>query len=327
MKKILRITSGLFIATVLFLGVLEAGLRWLGACNLVLYVPDKQAGYRLKPDQDLVIGGISIHINQWGVRDPRPFLPGDERPQNAPIRVLVLGDSVTWGGIRLPQEALFTSLLEKRIPRTEIINAGVNGYSVAQMAALYQGHLEALSPDRVLVCAIARDFERPPVVHLTGKGIAFPVRRPVLALGVAIDLVRVKLARRFPVLALPSPVYANVPAGPAQVEPNADALAALFHSPQFPPGQVVLLPGRDPRDESVYSRITRALDDRKIPWCDLAEIMDREADYFVDAVHLTRRGHQAVAVSLATMLTPFVQGTAKEKQPLKKEKERGPRSQ
>lgn len=160
------------VVVLLTLGLLEVALRILGLTRPVLYETDDATGFRLKPNQHIRYIGNTIDINSWGVRDPRPLT---EKPANK-TRILVLGDSVTWGGIRIPQEELFTSVLERHLKGTEVINAGVNGYSVARMVALYRAHLRDLNPDAVLVYAIPADFVRPVRLELLGDSVAFPSR-------------------------------------------------------------------------------------------------------------------------------------------------------
>jgi lysophospholipase L1-like esterase len=87
------------------------------------YVP---GSYSVKPDNSLLYHGINI--NQFRLRGPAP--------RARPIRVVVLGDSFTFGRL-VPQEYLFTSRLQHHLDKKfplefEIINAGVEGYGTAQ---------------------------------------------------------------------------------------------------------------------------------------------------------------------------------------------------
>jgi lysophospholipase L1-like esterase len=281
--------------------VLEVLLRVLGLRALVLYEHDAAAGYRLKPGQQVRPLGTRIVVNRWGVRDPRPLAgppPDDAR------RILTLGDSVTWGGVRMPQAALFTARLEALLGDAQVVNAGVNGYSVTQMTRLYEAHLQELEPDLVLVCAIPRDFERPPVVRLPGDTLAFPMRRPALALTVAARLLAARLhdltgGALFAQPPQPVP-EGGAGAGPHHVGANAAALKALAE--QLPEGtalRLVLLPTRAP-DPELAAAIHDALDGVAVT--DLHAAMTPEPAWFTDAVHLTREGHAAVAAALAEAL-------------------------
>src|SRR5690348_14050375 len=132
---------------------LEIALRIIGMNNPVLYMSDKACGYRHKPVQSVRFLGNGIFINQLGLRDAREF---ETKPEGTK-RILVLGDSVTWGGVTLRDSELFTWKLERSMPQTEVVNAGVNGYSVEQMVSLYESHLTALKPDVIVAYCITGD--------------------------------------------------------------------------------------------------------------------------------------------------------------------------
>lgn len=286
--------NGLLIAAATF-ALFETALRVAGLTQPVLYEADPAAGYRLKPNQHVRYLGNAIAVNQWGARDPRPF---DTRVAGQ-RRLLVLGDSVTWGGIRERQENLFTSVLERELAGVEVVNAGVNGYSVSQMAALYQAHLNGLDPDWVLVCAIPRDFTRPPEVRLTGRGIAFPVERPRLATPVAFAMGRMLAQQRFgwswavpPPQALPTEpdlteedcIARNIEAYMA-LDEALGGRATLALSPTLEPG-----PGK-----AVRTALARA----GIEFVELQEQVGTDRVLFVDGVHLSMEGHARVGAALA----------------------------
>lgn len=284
------------------LAILELALRWLGLSHPILYVKDSEAGYRLKPSQTVTYGRNAISINRWGVRDSRAFDAKDPDVR----RVLILGDSVTWGGVRERQDDLFTSRLEERLSGAEVINAGVNGYSIGQMAALYRGNLRALAPDLVVVCAIVRDFTRPPKVELQGESPLFPTRKPSWALPEAMDMAIFRLKDRFGLDAFAYPVvWAGHALNEDQcVEANADALKGLAAElASVARLLVVLLPDQYAPDRSAQAaRIAAALDARRIPWKDLAPAVPVRADLFIDRVHLTRAGHEEIAHALAPLV-------------------------
>ena len=58
------------------------------------------------------------------------------------------------------------------------------------MAALYKAHLKELAPDTIMLYVIPSDFLRPPSVRLTGDSLAYPLKRPKLALPVAVSMMR-----------------------------------------------------------------------------------------------------------------------------------------
>ncbi len=283
--------------------LLEGVLRFLGLADPVLYAADEHAGYRLKPDQHVTILGNELTVNRWGVRDPRAL----ETKNPDTRRILVLGDSVTWGGIREKQENIFTTVAESQLKDAEVINCGVNGYSVAQMIALYRYHLNSLAPDLVVVFAIPRDFTRPPVVRLTGTGVAFPEESPSSAIIVAANLARFTVAHRYgwdwlqpgPDV-LPEPQFKGDALGE-----NVASVVAL--AAERPAGSVllVLMPTAEgTKDADRIGEIEQALEAKEVPFANLADRIETTSDLYLDGVHLTTEGHRRVGTALAEMLAP-----------------------
>ncbi len=89
---------------------------------------------------------VSVSINSYGLRDreyPLERVPGNRR-------MLVLGDSFTWG-FGVEQDEAFSEILERRHPDWEIINAGVSGYGTDQQLLWLERRGIAFQPDVVLL--------------------------------------------------------------------------------------------------------------------------------------------------------------------------------
>lgn len=292
---------------VVTLVLLEAVLRLFGLASPIVYERDAAAGFRLKPNQHVRYLGNIITINGWGVRDPRPL---DAKQQEGVRRIVVLGDSVTWGGIRERQERLFTSVLERALSSVEVVNAGVNGYSVARMVSMYEAHLKALEPDIIVVYAIAGDFVRPVRLELTGDSVAFPERRPRCAVVAALRLAQVLAHARFGWAWLEPPEAAVVPAESVaddaeNLRRNLGALRA-FSDSLAPPTRllVVLAATRTDEDESsIFAEVSEALEKRGIEWVRLDSLLPPSPHLFVDGVHLSTEGHRLVGQALAAYLS------------------------
>lgn len=118
-------------------------------------------------------------INSFGMRDDEP-----KRTNKKIYRVIVLGDSVTFGGRDLKKEQLFTEIAEeilrKRNKKIEILNAGVNGYNTAQeFIALKEKHLQ-LNPKLVVFAFCINDFHQAAVQYLPDEY----VQRRILKSGI-----------------------------------------------------------------------------------------------------------------------------------------------
>jgi lysophospholipase L1-like esterase len=150
-KKILTV----LLAPVIFLGLLEVGLRLAGYSydpvaegsrptphdewqDIERFSQDPDLLWTLKPStrlDDRGMGFVEVRTNAAGLRGPE--LPSSRQPNE--IRILCLGDSITFG-LGLTEQQAFTSHLERRLSegplgrgrRIRVISAAVPGWSSIQ---------------------------------------------------------------------------------------------------------------------------------------------------------------------------------------------------
>jgi len=154
---------GLVMTSVLAtVGLLEAALRLLpidvtsfhSIAGFTVY--DPTLGWKLAPSRALVFRGahfaVRVAHNAEGLRDRHyDYARVPERR-----RVLVLGDSVVWcWGVE--QEECFTERLERALASTDVINAGVPGYSTAQELLFYEREGRRYRPDVVVLVVAPND--------------------------------------------------------------------------------------------------------------------------------------------------------------------------
>jgi len=133
----------------------EVPLRMAGYGQLEIYEPHPNMFWRLKPNQNGLtkVDRKPFHINSHGTRGP-DFL--SEKPAGT-LRIVSLGDSRTFGWGLSDQEtysAVLESLLQKRLGggrRVEVINAGVNAWSLSQMYAYFRHDGVTYTPDYVVI--------------------------------------------------------------------------------------------------------------------------------------------------------------------------------
>jgi lysophospholipase L1-like esterase len=94
----------------------------------------------------------SVTINSRGLRDREYPLDRVEGKQ----RILVLGDSFTWG-FGVEQEEIFTEVAETQFQHVEVINAGVSAYSPDQELLWLQDEGIRYRPDLVLLVLSGND--------------------------------------------------------------------------------------------------------------------------------------------------------------------------
>jgi len=134
---------------------LEVALRIAGYGNVEIYQPDPLLYWKLKPNQDCYtkIDRKPVHVNSLGTRGAefQPLKPAGT------LRILSLGDSRTFGW-GLTEAESYSGLIEKALlkhpgsaKRVEVINAGVNAWSYAQMHTYFREHGIKFQPDIVIL--------------------------------------------------------------------------------------------------------------------------------------------------------------------------------
>ena len=151
------------VATVVALAAVEVWVRarWDDRQGTPgFYVSDAVVGQRLSPGYDGWFAGVPVRINRLGFRDDREYAL-----EKAPgtFRVLVLGDSVTFGhGTTF--ETTYPYLLETRLKswrpdvQWQVWNLGVPGYNTTQELAQLLELGERFAPDLVVVGFYSNDF-------------------------------------------------------------------------------------------------------------------------------------------------------------------------
>jgi lysophospholipase L1-like esterase len=160
----LLVNLGLALAAVaVTLGALEVALRVLDLRTATYHaiagftVNDPELGWKLAPARETVFRGahFEVHVSQnaEGLRDRH--YPYERDPGRR--RILVLGDSVVWcWGVE--QAECFTERLEAALRDTDVINAGVPGYSTAQEMLFYEREGRRYHPDVVLLVVVPNDL-------------------------------------------------------------------------------------------------------------------------------------------------------------------------
>jgi hypothetical protein len=96
-------------------------------------------------------------ISSAGLRDKEYVIP---KPEDT-LRVLVLGDSVTYG-TDVPAEVTFPKVLEQELePKVEVINTGVPGYTAYNEWQYYLSEGHAFQSDLVVVAFVLNDVVNP----------------------------------------------------------------------------------------------------------------------------------------------------------------------
>jgi len=178
-----RSLTGLLIAFVLLAGIAEAVLRFgLGLGNPVLITRDAACAYILKPDQDVIRFFVRTHINHYGMRsDEVPAV----RPSGA-LRLLFVGDSITYGTTRVDQKQIFTEILHGELPAivhrpVEVLNASAGAWAPDNELAFLRSR-GIFQADIVLLVLNDGDLTQPEAT-IEEVGDDLPQQRPATAIG------------------------------------------------------------------------------------------------------------------------------------------------
>jgi lysophospholipase L1-like esterase len=126
--------------------------RWdpFGLCRTSVAIDDRRLGHVLNPALD-----HSYRINRRGLRGPELE---DPKPRDE-VRLLTLGDSITFGWELSEDEATWPgqlqALLDRRARpgrRYRVVNAAVPRYTSEQVLRLLRDRLDELQPDLAVLC-------------------------------------------------------------------------------------------------------------------------------------------------------------------------------
>jgi hypothetical protein len=182
-KSLRRSVLGGAIAIFLLLIVAEILLRLVfGLGSPLLYQQDPACGYLPKPDQKIYRFFAHNQINHWGMRSANFAMP---RPVGT-FRVLMIGDSVTYGNTFVDQPLIFTSLLNTSLSslehtNVEVLNASAGGWAPANEVSylLSRGTFDA----NVVLLVLNAGDPTQEFASLTEPDRNFPLQAPWSALG------------------------------------------------------------------------------------------------------------------------------------------------
>jgi lysophospholipase L1-like esterase len=166
--------------------LVEGGLRLLwGLGNPPLYIPDKEIGYLLKPNQRLRRMGNRIVINQYSMRN-EAIAPN--KPATT-LRIMLLGDSIVNGGWWTDQEETLSTLLTRQIEpnlaqnqTVEVLNISANSWSPRNQLA-YLRRFGLFEADLLILVINTDDlFGTAPTALPVGREKNYPDSKPPLAL-------------------------------------------------------------------------------------------------------------------------------------------------
>lgn len=165
------------VSAIVFAILIEAWVRWSwddkkGTPGF--FVSDPVRGLRLAENYHGWFAGVPVRINSLGFRATREY---DLRKSPSTFRILVLGDSVTFGhGALHDYPSLLEGMLKQWQPETDwqVWNLAVPGYNTSQELAQLRELGPAYQPDLVIVGFYINDIigNEPPATPGMGRRAA-----------------------------------------------------------------------------------------------------------------------------------------------------------
>jgi hypothetical protein len=279
----------------------ELALRLIGLGDPILYDNRASYGYRPLPGQTRArVFGARVHVNELGVRGPD--VPADG------LRLLFLGDSVTWGGSYVDDADLFAAVaaetvarrLPGRHPVVVPLDAGVNGWGPQNVAGLLEERGAFGSPLWVLTL-LDDDFRR----EKTRIGeVPYFNAPPATAIEELLVLGAYELLTAY-----------KRPKPPEDVErlvrENLSACAGIFAHARRAGARLLVVwhpsaPALAGEPEVYHARVLDVAAAARVPVLELRDAYRGREKLYVDAIHLSVAGHRvagsAIGERLAAML-------------------------
>lgn len=195
-KRQSRIKRIVLLAVIAF-AVSELLCRFaIGLGNPPLYQPDRQIEYLLQPSKTYYRFHNKFSVNRYGMRSD-DFPPMKSSANE--FRVLVVGDSIVYGGVRNDQKNIDTEILKRDLQhdlaRPVVVgNASAKSWGPPNELAYLQRY-GTLDADVVILELSSHDYaDAPTFVPVVGISADYPDKKPPLAL---VDLFETYLLPRY----------------------------------------------------------------------------------------------------------------------------------
>jgi hypothetical protein len=306
--------SRINVIVILVLGVLifsELFCRLaIGLGDPPLYQTDEKMEYLLQPSKTYYRFHNRFAVNRYGMRandfPPQKSIPGE-------LRVLVVGDSIVYGGVRIDQSEIDTEILkrdlEKQLDRPVVVgNASAKGWGPPDEFAYLQRY-GTLDADVVVLELSSHDYaDAPTFVPVVGISADFPDKKPLLALE---DLFKTYVLPRFLHLGRSRGEETVVTGVPSEIDiakcRNAERNLFRFcvaHHAKVALVQHLSLPELSGKYEAGYFANLAVASEEKIPHTDdadelRAQLKTKNTPFYPgDSLHLNNWGQPILAHAL-----------------------------
>ncbi len=307
--------TGIIVVASLFalLALVEVYARFvMGLGDPPLWIEDREIEYLPQPSTSYRRFGNRISYNAYSMRS-RDFPRSKSDP--AEVRVLVVGDSIVHGGSNMDQDALATTLLEKRLSdelgRPVVVgNISAGSWGPPNFLA-YLRRFGLLEADEVAFVVNSRDYADAPTFEPLDA--SRPQRKPRFALQELYEKYIPRYVKR-----RAKSFQASRAISPLEVKECLDALREVIRMARASGASVILAQylkrsELESEPEIGYHEIARVAKESGIEPVQLgaafAQAMEAGSDPYRDGNHPNERGQQIIAEWLFDPIRKAVSAT------------------
>jgi hypothetical protein len=286
----------------------------VGLGNPPQYQADATMEYHLRPSKTYYRFHNRFAVNRYAMRSD-DFPP--QKSSTDELRVLVVGDSIVYGGVRLDQGEISPEILRRELSKdlrrpVVVGNASAKGWGPPNELA-YLKRYGTLDADVVILELSSHDYaDAPTFVPVVGVSVNFPDKRPLLALQ---DLFETYLLPRYLHLGGTPPgvdeTLSNAVHSEKDIAECRDAERDFFRLARAQGAKVALVqhlssPELAKSYELGYYANQSVAKEESVPFVDDAEGLrvqsnSKESPFFPgDPLHLNRVGQPILARALQT---------------------------
>jgi hypothetical protein len=180
-----NILFSLLLLILIIFGASEVFCRYvIGLGDPPLYRADPASEYILKPSMTYHRFHHRFAVNRYGMRSD-DFPPAKSTPEE--LRVLVVGDSVIYGGVRIDQADIDTEILKRNLQQQygrPVVVGNASAKSWGPVNELeYLKKYGTLDADIVVLELSSHDYgDSPSYVPVVGISADYPAKKPISAL-------------------------------------------------------------------------------------------------------------------------------------------------
>ncbi|GJM15334.1 MAG: hypothetical protein DHS20C13_06610 [Thermodesulfobacteriota bacterium] len=268
-------------------------------------IADEQIGYFFKENQDLNRFGNRIIYNSYHQRS-------DQLKKDPQYRILMLGDSVTNGGVLTDQSETITEFLEEKIDnfynvKGEVLNASAGSWAIENEYE-YIKRFGFFDSDIVILQINTDDFFQPKSTNNKVGTINLPNKNPPSAI---YELLNRYVIHKY----ILSPENKNNSSYEAILNPdsqfkeNLDFLLQIIKLADERNKKLIVLltPYKNELDNKVYEderkEIIDILEENHIPYVNLLnQELDLRKTHFRDRIHFNEKGNKTIANAIFELI-------------------------